>query len=445
MTGRKTLDYAIDPNFSHILSLSARSYVTPEQLMNEKLPASLTFRETWETLTSIRRATAITVPFQEEEEFDSWYVPTLHITQSLGRLERRCCSDSSLTRYAQKAKSSDIYAESLADEIIGIVMHDNVKLDRAATVQFLIMRYAPRNDCERLLRNIYTLTESLEEYRDVPFSASLTNEVYSRIIAGVDPSQLDLPPTTDQLETHSTVKHWASEAEHLDAIFSYANGQIGDPYDSPLIRAAFLRTFFSYHHPLPSMNHTVGRFLFALLCLKHDLPFACMVPYSEKLFHWLADTRHDHPHSEDKHISTLSGSVPSAFDARGKSSDYTAFVTLALDLLEEAVGETEQRIRQQEEGNRLVENMLSGTFMVNHRQQAILSRALRNPHEAFLIRQHRIDQNIAYGTARSDLLELVHAGFLVQVKEGKRFVFRPSPDLPEKLRNMAQILEPQGA
>lgn len=445
MTNEDLAQGTMNPNLAHLLALCARDYVTPEQLMNEKLPASMTFHQTWDTLSDLRRAVAISVPFQEEEGCEGWYVPTLHITQSLARLERQCCADSSLTRYARKAKSSDIYAESLADEIIGIVVHDNIQLDRNRAVEFLTMHYAPRNDSERLMLNIYNLMESLEDYLDVPFSSALTEEIYQRIIADVDLNQLELSSSTSRLETFSDRVHWSSESQHLNLIFSYANGEVGDPFDAPLVRAAFLRTFFSFHQPWPAMNNTIGRFLFGLMCLKHDLPFACMVPYSNKLFEWLESVHPTHPHNMSATVSTLQGSCPSAFNEAAHSSDFTAFVTLALDLLEDAVGEIEQRVRQQEDGNRLVESMLSGTLMVNHRQQAILSRALRNPHETFLVRQHRIDQHIAYGTARSDLLELVRAGFLEQTKEGKRYVFRPSPDLPEKLRNMAQILEAQDA
>lgn len=432
---------ALDEHFTRLLALASRRYLTLDDLMNERLPSSMSFRETWEALTAIRRAGAIEVPFREVEGFDSWYAPTFHISQTLRRLERQCSADSALARYVSQAKSSDIYAENLADEIIGIATHDNVKLDRDRTIRFLTMRYAPRNDSERLLRNIYTLMESLEEYRDEPFSVELTERIYQRIINGVDMAQLDLTPESDQLETASSRTHWATEKDHLDAMFAYANGKIGDPFDPPLIRAAFLRTFFSFHQPWPSMNQTLGRFLFGLICLKNDLPFACTVPYSNKLLHWLEATRQHTPGASTNGVATLCGSLPCAIDDKARSADYTAWVALALDLLEDAVNEVAQTIQQQQDDNRLMESMLSGTFMVNHRQRALLSQALRNPHETFLIRQHRIDAQIAYATARNDFLELAQAGFFVQAKEGKRLVFRPSPDLPEKLRSMAQVLE----
>lgn len=430
----------LDENFLRILKRASRDYLTPEELMNERLPAALTFRETWETLTALRRAGAVHVPFQEKEGFDGWYAPTLRITDMLGRLERQCCADSALTRYTREAKSSDIYAESLADEIVGIVMHDNVRLERAATAEFLVMRYAPRTDGERLLRNIYELSESLDDYRDEAFSPALIDELHARIVAGVDTAQLDLPSHADRLARLTDREHWADENQHLALMLAYANGDVGDPFDHALVRAAFLRTFFSYHNPWPSMNNTLGRFLFCLMCLKHDLPLACLVPYSSKLFAWLEATRLSQDTNGDTLISTLSGSVPSAFDAENRSSDFTAFVTLALDLLDSAVNEMAQRIERQRADHRMLESMLSGNFIANPRQRALLSRALRNPHETFLIRQHRIDQQIAYGTARSDLLELVDAGFFVQAKEGKKYVFRPSPQLAERLHDIAGIL-----
>ena len=44
-------------------------------------------------------------------------------------------------------------------------------------------------------------------------------------------------------------------------------------------------------------------------------------------------------------------------------------------------------------------------------------------------RQHRV----SYGAARLDLLELERRGLLERAKVGKKFVFRPAPDLPDRL------------
>jgi len=71
---------------------------------------------------------------------------------------------------------------------------------------------------------------------------------------------------------------------------------------------------------------------------------------------------------------------------------------------------------------------------LNHRQRSILSRAIRHPDAEFSISYHRTNYNVAYATARADLLALVEKGYLTQQKRQKAFVFSPHRDLQTRLR-----------
>ena len=70
---------------------------------------------------------------------------------------------------------------------------------------------------------------------------------------------------------------------------------------------------------------------------------------------------------------------------------------------------------------------------LNHRQLAILDHALRHPAAQYQIKEHQITHQIAYQTARTDLLKLAELGLLLQVKKGLSFMFIDTTDLPERL------------
>ena len=70
----------------------------------------------------------------------------------------------------------------------------------------------------------------------------------------------------------------------------------------------------------------------------------------------------------------------------------------------------------------------------NHRQRALLLNALRNPGKAYTIAVHQGAHDIAYDTARSDLVGLVDAKLMQRDKLGKAHVFVARPDLADKLR-----------
>jgi hypothetical protein len=60
---------------------------------------------------------------------------------------------------------------------------------------------------------------------------------------------------------------------------------------------------------------------------------------------------------------------------------------------------------------------------------------MRHPDARFTVGGHQLSHRVVYETARTDLLGLVRAGFLVQTKAGKRMIFMPVEDIAEKLRS----------
>lgn len=70
---------------------------------------------------------------------------------------------------------------------------------------------------------------------------------------------------------------------------------------------------------------------------------------------------------------------------------------------------------------------------LDHRQLALLARALRHPDERLTIQQHQRTSGVVYQTARTDLLALAENGFLQQRKVGHAYVFVVPRDLARRL------------
>jgi len=91
---------------------------------------------------------------------------------------------------------------------------------------------------------------------------------------------------------------------------------------------------------------------------------------------------------------------------------------------------------------RTVENILKKSprlrDLLNHRQLALLNRALKKPHSVFYVESHRSSHNVAYQTARTDLLKLEELGLLEKRKRGKVFVFMAPVDLRRRLEQLEQ-------
>jgi len=81
-------------------------------------------------------------------------------------------------------------------------------------------------------------------------------------------------------------------------------------------------------------------------------------------------------------------------------------------------------------------NLHTRDKQLNHRQTALLSHALKRPDEYFTIESHQRSHQVAYATARGDLLALAAQGLLVETLHGgRKRVFYPAPNLREHLGN----------
>jgi hypothetical protein len=85
---------------------------------------------------------------------------------------------------------------------------------------------------------------------------------------------------------------------------------------------------------------------------------------------------------------------------------------------------------------RRVERELRGMRILNYRQRALISHAMRHPSFQYSIAGHQASHNVVYQTARTDLLDLVDRGLLSSEKIGRTWYFTPVVNLEEKLRAM---------
>jgi Fic family protein len=74
---------------------------------------------------------------------------------------------------------------------------------------------------------------------------------------------------------------------------------------------------------------------------------------------------------------------------------------------------------------------------LNHRQCDLLYHAASHPRAVYTVKFQQNIHNVAYQTARTDLLELKKKGFLSKIEaKGKEFAFVPAKELHSKIKNL---------
>lgn len=116
-------------------------------------------------------------------------------------------------------------------------------------------------------------------------------------------------------------------------------------------------------------------------------------------------------------------------------NDLTYFLLHQSDVIRKAIDNLHNYISRKTREARESERIVRDMRHLNHRQQVLVGHALRHLGAAYTIEGHQLSHNIAYNTARTDLLNLAAQGLFQQGKSGKKMVFYASAVLEETLRN----------
>jgi len=243
---------------------------------------------------------------------------------------------------------------------------------------------------------------------DKPDAAGRFRRADERIDIGDDYGNVfHQPPPADELK------------ERMEAMCAFANEETPEWFIHPVLRSIILHFWLAYDHPFVDGNGRTARALFYWSMLHHD--------------YWLC---------EFISISEIIRKAPAKYGlaflhTETDDNDLTYFLIYHLDVIRRAIKELHAYVARKTKQLRALERELRGIVKLNHRQRALVSHALRHPHQRYTFTSHLRSHNVVYQTARTDLLSLADLGLLEGQKVGREWQFTPAPDLEQKLRDMA--------
>jgi Fic family protein len=205
---------------------------------------------------------------------------------------------------------------------------------------------------------------------------------------------------------------------------SFANGDTPDFFVHPVIRGIVLHFWLAYDHPFVDGNGRTARALFYWSMLRRDCRLFEFISISQILLRAPARYARAFLHTETD------------------DNDLTYFILHQTEVIREAVEALHTYVQHKADELRVGTHRLRGLQGLNHRQQALLAHALREPHTRYLIGGHGQSHGVTFQTARTDLFDLVARGLLIVSKEGRRHVFHAPADLGDKLSRLAETKGP---
>ncbi len=414
--------------------LDDSEYLPWDRLQYKTPPDGLDHEMWWVALKVRRAAQQREVPLWAKNGRSFHYALTDTVLRQCVDIARRASGQISLPELAVNQSDRDRYVvNSLIEEAITSSQLEGAATSRRVAKQMIRSGRRPLNRSEMMIANNYVAMQQIQEWRDEPMTPERIIELHRIVTEGTleDPRDeghlqqpdedriavwgdgdqlLHRPPPADELP------------DRLVAICEFANAVRDDgPYLPPPVRAVILHFMMGYDHYFADGNGRTARALF-YWCMLHN-------------GYWL---------TEYVTISKILKNAPSKYAgsfllSEDDDGDLTYFVlyhlrvfTRALDELQTYLARKSQEIKKV----RLALDGVHGDF--NHRQLALLDRAIHEEGAEFTVKSHGLSHRASHETARQDLMDLTNRGLLEQFRRGKEFVWRATDSLGDKLGTRAR-------
>lgn len=417
--------------------LVGRKYRHWDTLRFMEPPEGLSLDQWWLTIKMARypqyRKMA---PFKDKENRPFIYLLTDQVLAELHAIDSKASGRVAMPEAVTSDETRDRYIfNSLIEEAITSSQLEGASTTRQVAAEMLRSGRRPRTKHEQMILNNYRAMRTIQALSQKRLTVATVLDLHRQLTEDT----LENPEAAGRLqrvgEERVNVVHNASQdilhvpppAEQLEArlaaLVEFANATAGTGPDRefvhPVIRAITLHFMLAYDHPFIDGNGRVARALFYWSMLRQG--------------YWLF---------EFVSISRILKKAPTQYGraflyTETDENDLTYFFEYQLGVIRRALAELEGYLDEKQQEVQRIEGRLRKTDL-NYRQLALLGHAIRHPGHRYTIRSHRVSHNVAYGTARHDLLDLASRNLLDCRREGqKTLVFTAPMDLEGRLESEA--------
>jgi Fic family protein len=406
-----------------IVRQANEEYVYWDQFKHHPMPDGIQTEEAWHYVRFIRFANQKIAPFFDKnlKPFVYWIPDSL--SSGLSLIDRNS-GGISTTAQIGAFSSSPFVISSLMEEAIASSQLEGAATTRKVAKEMLRSGRKPVDKSEQMILNNWVTMQYLREREVRP----LTPKEILHIHALITDQTMDNPLTSGRLRqnddivveyNHKTVHTpptFSTLPQRLDALCKFANEDGQHPWIHPVVKAAMLHFQLAYDHPFEDGNGRTARALFYWYLLSRKY----------FLFQYLPISRY---------FIRAPGQYMRAFlYTETDGNDLTYFLNYNLKAIQKGLTEARLYLKNKQSELASSTSLLKNQRNLNIRQKSLVHHALLHPDATYTLQIHRIYHDIAYATARADLIGLDRKGFLKRIKQGKAFVFVPATDLAKRLK-----------
>lgn len=409
-------------------------YLHWDKLRHYPPPASLSHDDWWFALKVHREGLRKQVPLLDKEDRPFSFLLMDPIPERLHEIDLSAAGrieiPDKITEQITNPDTRDrYYIGSLIEEAITSSQLEGATTTRRVAKEMIRSKRTPRDRSERMILNNFQTMRRIRQLKDKPLTKKLLFEMH-RLITD---QALDDPTAAGRFrepgervvvsDEYGEVFHEPPPADQLEkrltAMCAFANGKTPDGFVHPVIRSIILHFWLAYDHPFVDGNGRTARALFYWSMLRHGF--------------WLCE------------FISISQTIVKAPAKYGRAflytetddNDLTYFILYHLEVIRRAIKELHQYIGRKTKQLQALEHQLRGSGVLNHRQRALIAHALRHPDQRYTIKSHRLSHNVAYQTARTDLMDLRDRGLLKESKVGRTLYYTPAEGIEKTLGELS--------
>ncbi len=406
-------------------------YLHWNELRRRPAPKGLTHEEWWLLLKMGRMGRLRPIPLHDKNSRSFSFSTPDPLIELLHKIDLGLGSAWNLPAAVTHPSTRGEYVVStLIQESITSSQLEGAVTTRAVAKEMLRTGRQPHDKSERMILNNYRTMQRIMDLRTEPLNPELVFELHRRVTEGTldDPQAAGRVRRSDEririMDMEGTIFHDPPPAAELSvrlaAMCDFANGRTPEYFIHPVIRAILLHFWLAYDHPFVDGNGRTARALFYWLMLHQGLQLFEFISISQILLQAPAQYAMAFLHTE------------------ADDNDLTYFLLHQAEVIQRAVKALHNYVAQKTAAFQSAEKCLRRIEGINHRQQALLAHALRQPAARYTIEGHRRSHNIVYQTARTDLLSLVERGLLSMRKSRGVLIFHAISDLEQKLAGLPE-------
>ena len=410
-------------------------YIHWDQLRHRPAPSEVNHEEWWLMVKQARSANSQKLALVDPNGKPFVLTMTESLLRRLHQLDRDASgsiqSDAPITTDANRDR---YIINSLLEEAITSSQLEGASTTTQEAKDMLRSGRRPRDRSEMMILNNYNAMSFIRENREQPLTVEFLLELHTLLTTHTldDPTgsgrwRRQEEDVTVQDNRDGTVLYRPPHADlipdRIERLIEFANKEDHTPFIHPVACAVILHFMLAYEHPFIDGNGRTARALFYW--------------YMAKTHYWLVEYI-----SISKIIKRAPMKYAKSFIyVENDGNDLTYFLDHQFDVILESTTALFEYLKTKSAEFRKTESIMRGELqkLLNHRQIALISHALKHPGFNYTIKSHARSHSVTYQTSRTDLLDLGNLGLLERFKRGKAFVFQSPKDLVTKLESMESL------